>query len=253
MIQIDLKIVVGVSLVLIILSIFIYLLYEAYIKRIMHEQRRLYQAKLMHERKMLDVSISIKEDECKRIALMLHDDIGSKLNIISIWINNKENWNSDQSREIISNQVPKIAEAIRSISHTLFPSVIERLGLISAIEELLSYVTSEVNTRIVILNKFQPLPLQSEIQIYRIVQEFLNNVLKHSQATEMTINIKSSPMHLVIVLSDNGVGFNVNEIKNGMGLDNIQVRLHSLNAKYKWKTFPNNGCRLVLKIENCGY
>lgn len=237
-----------VIIVLSIIITFILLAYQTFIHRIIREKNRQHQLEIQHQKNMLELSINIQENERKRIATMLHDDVGNKLNILSVWFNNPETWNSERSKEVISKQLPDIIETIRNISHTLYPANLERLGLIFAIDELIANVDSSLAIRLILIHEYIPGDISAEVQLYRIIQEFLSNVLKHAEATEMLVHIRDSAQSLCVMLSDNGKGFDVKQIKRGMGLGNIEFRINSLNASYKWKNRINKGCKLILSI-----
>lgn len=248
MIQIRVLFLVAIIIVLAIIISFILLAYKTFIQRIIREKNKQYQLEIMHQKKMLELSISIQESERKRIATLLHDDVGNKLNILSVWFNNPETWNSERSKEVISKQIPDLIETTRNISHTLYPANLERLGLILAIDELIANVNSSLSVRMILIHEYTPGELAIEVQLYRIIQEFLSNVLKHAKATEMLIHIRDSAHSLCVILSDNGKGFETSMIKRGMGLGNIEFRMNSLNAVYKWKSAINKGCKLIVSI-----
>lgn len=248
MIQIRIIFIVAIIIVLAIIIAFILLAYKTFISRIIREKNRQHQLELQHQKSMLELSISVQESERKRIATLLHDDVGSKLNILSVWLNNPETWNSERSKEVISRQIPDIIETTRNISHTLYPANLERLGLIMAIDELIANVDTSLAVRLVLIHKYMPGNNATEVQLYRIIQEFLSNVLKHAGASEMIIHIRDSARSLCVILSDNGKGFDTRLIKRGMGLGNIEFRMNSLDAVYKWKSEINKGCTLIFSI-----
>ncbi|WP_241775134.1 sensor histidine kinase [Chryseobacterium sp. ERMR1:04] len=84
--------------------------------------------------------------------------------------------------------------------------------------------------------------------MYRIIQEFTTNVLKHSEATKIWIYIKDNHENVAVVISDNGQSFDYEAVKKGMGIKNIESRIKSMNALHKWKNILNKGSRLIIKI-----
>ena len=229
-----------IVIMIIVLSIIIitsFAVYRAFIQKILKEKSRQHQLELDHQKEISLQYTSVQESERKHIAEALHDDIGNKLNILSLWINNDETWNSPRSKEIITQQIPKLIEATRTISHSLYPVNLEKFGLI---------LTFAV--QLIVNDTYQKRPLSFEVQVYRIIQEFLSNVIKHAKATKMGIQIRETDSLLAIILSDNGAGFNTDLLQKGMGLNNIDSRIQSINAHSKWKSKKDKGSRLIIKI-----
>lgn len=243
--------IVYIIIMIIVLSIIIitsFAVYRAFIQKILKEKSRQHQLELEHQKEISTQYISIQESERKRIAEVLHDDVGNKLNILSLWINNEDTWNNERSKEIIAKQIPALIEATRTISHSLFPVNLEKFGLILTIEALIANVTESLPIQLVLNHKYQKRPIYFEVQIYRIIQEFLSNVIKHARATEMIIHIRDTTNLLTIILSDNGVGFDTNIIKKGMGLKNIDSRIQSIAAISKWKSKKDEETRLIIAL-----
>lgn len=222
--------------------------YRIFVLRIIKEKNLQHQLEIQHQKKILEQSIKIQESERERIAVKLHDDVGNKLNVLSVWLNNPNTWNSERSKVIVERQIPDLIETTRSISHSLYPVNLERLGLVLAVEELIANVESSLIIQFILIHKYTPGNISSEVQLYRIIQEFLSNVLKHSESDRMLIHIRDSTDSLNVVLSDNGKGFSFSSVKKGMGLRNIELRLSAMGAINKWKSTINKGCRLIIMI-----
>ena len=224
--------IVVMILVLLIIILFIFALYKSYVKKILNEKSLQHQLELEHQKEVALQSTNVQENERKRIAETLHDDVGNKLNILSLWVNNEDTWSNERSKEIIAQQVPALIEAVRTISHSLYPVSLEKFGLILAIEALISNVNESLCIQLLNHN-YQNRLISFEVQVYRIIQEFLSNVIKHARATSMLIHIRDTTHALTFILSDNGVGFNKNQLRKGMGLKNIDSRIQSINAQAK--------------------
>lgn len=238
-----------IAIVIIVLSIIIitsFAIYRAFIQKILREKSRQHQLELAHQKEISLQYSLVQENERKRIAEALHDDIGSKLNILSLWINNTETWKSTRSREILAQQIPELIESTRAISHSLYPVNIEKFGLILTIETLISNIDQSLSVELILRHNEQKRPLDFEVQIYRIIQEFLSNIIKHAKATKMLIYIRDTKNTFTLILSDNGVGFDTNQVHKGMGLSNIESRIQSINAHGKWKSKKDRGTRLIL-------
>ena len=229
-----------------IIILFAFIAYSAFVQKILREKSQQYQLELSHQKEVTLQYTSVQESERKRIAELLHDDIGNKLNILSLWINNEDSLNNKRSREVIKQQIPALIEATRTISHSLYPVNLEKFGLILTLEALISNVNESLPIQLIINDDYQKRPISFEVQIYRIIQEFLSNVIKHAKASNMLIHIRDTETSLTLILSDNGVGFDNSILKKGMGLKNIDSRINSINAFSKWKSKKGNGSRLII-------
>lgn len=229
-----------------IIILFAFIAYSAFVQKILREKSQQYQLELSHQKEVTLQYTSVQESERKRIAELLHDDIGNKLNILSLWINNEDSLNNKRSREVIKQQIPALIEATRTISHSLYPVNLEKFGLILTLEALISNVNESLPIQLIVNHDYQKRPISFEVQIYRIIQEFLSNVIKHAKASNMLIHIRDTETSLALILSDNGVGFDNSILKKGMGLKNIDSRIKSINAFSKWKSKKGNGSRLII-------
>jgi len=238
-----------IVIMIVVISIIIitsFAVYRAFIQKIIREKSRQHQIELEHQKEISTQYISVQESERKRIAEVLHDDVGNKLNILSLWINNEDSLNNKRSREVIKQQIPALIEATRTISHSLYPVNLEKFGLILTLEALISNVNESLPIQLIVNHDYQKRPISFEVQIYRIIQEFLSNVIKHAKASNMLIHIRDTETSLAVILSDNGVGFDNSILKKGMGLKNIDSRIKSINAFSKWKSKKGNGSRLII-------
>lgn len=174
--------------------------------------------------------------------------MGSKLNILSLWIHNEDTWNNERSKEIIAQQIPALIEATRTISHSLYPVNLEKFGFILTIEALIANVNESLPIELLLNYTYQKRPLYFEVQIYRIIQEFLSNVIKHAKATEMLIHIRDSDTLLAIILSDNGVGFDTDLLKRVWALIILIVEYNPLLALANGKVKKDKGTRLIITL-----
>lgn len=222
------------------------LFYMKYRKNIMQQQYQLRIAEMEYQQKLLHSVVEAQEEERKRIAVALHDDMGNRLNILSLLLNNSAAPGGDTPD--VSDYVSEMIGTVRNISHSLYPVNLENLGLILYIEELVSLLSNKIIISLHLANNYQPKNVFKEVQLYRIIQEFTTNVVKHSDAGEISIWIKDNPEDMYMILSDNGHSFDYATTPKGMGLKNIEARINSMNARYKWKNVSGQGSRLIIKI-----
>ena len=160
-----------------IIIVFILYAYRTFVQKVLKEKSIQHQLELEHQKEVALQYTVVQENERKRIAEVLHDDVGNKLNILSLWINNEDTWNSKRSKEVIAQQIPVLIEATRTISHSLYPANLERFGLLLTIETLISNVNESLSIQLITHYEYQQKAIFLELQIYRIVQEFLSNVI----------------------------------------------------------------------------
>jgi signal transduction histidine kinase len=150
--------------------------------------------------------------------------------------------------ETCKNIVDNSLETIRSISFDLMPKSLEHGGLVQALSELVNRLKIishiEYNFPDIVLN----LDKESQINIYRIIQEFINNSLRHAKNSKIEIHLSLNKKKLNLILKDNGKGFNMNELTYGNGIFNIKARINALNAKCDFGSIINKGTYLNLSI-----
>lgn len=233
---------------MVIIVTFVLLAYKFFIDRIIKEKSIQHKAEIQHQKNLTLESTKTQEEERKRMAILIHDDIGNRLNILSLWLQNLNAENKETSEKIISNQISELIDSARSISHSLYPVNLEKLGLVLYVEELITNLSNKIKITLHVVQEYQKKDIFTEVQIYRIIQEFTTNVIKHSKAAEMSIYIKDIKENRIVILSDNGESFDYDNASKGMGLKNIESRIKSLNARFKWKNTIGKGSRLIMII-----
>ena len=205
----------------------------------------------LHHLQIIKTIINTQENERKRVADDLHDSLGQELSSIRMMISalNKDEL-SPSNMKIINtcNSVLKNSISdLRTICFNLMPASLESADLITAVNELLDNTPIEAkfhsNTNIIILDK------EINIAIYRVIQEFINNSIKHSKASLLTIDFNYNLDELTIILTDNGKGFNVNRIKSeGRGLMTMKNRIDSINGTFLIKSNKGEGTEVKIEI-----
>ena len=196
-------------------------------------------------------------DELKKsIAADLHDDIGQKLIMIKLKLSNIE----DYEKDVIQTDLEAVYQRVREISRTLKFSEVTNLGLKISIQSLVHYISesSKINGSFEFLGKEEKLGAELEICIYRVIQESLNNIIKHSKANEFSVQIELNEKYVNIIISDNGIGipddyFNVRKFESeGTGLFSIKERIEKLHGKLKINSNQYEGTVLVIKLPKVG-
>ncbi len=203
--------------------------------------------------------ITAQEDERKRISFELHDAVGQDLLVIKNMTRLvQKNVNDLKSAEDFLNDISHAADNsikdIRDISRTLHPYQLSKLGLTAALKSLILKVenSTEINVNTNIDNVDNAFEQSQEIHIFRILQECLNNVIKHSGAANIEINIKRAPSEVIVTVTDDGRGFeilkNEDSTKYGIGITGIKERVQILDGSLEITSKINEGTEVKVSI-----
>ena len=207
----------------------------------------------LQNKKQQELLLAISEtqtDERKRIAQDLHDSIGGSLALTKAKFETAKNKLGDGSNElrIALETLDKTTQQVRQISHNLMPGELVRFGLVAAINTLLENVNEEeINTQFHTNQNKERLEPLKEIQLYRIVQEALQNILKHAQAKNLFIQLNKHKDQLSLMIEDDGKGIPESP-GEGMGLKNIKQRVQLLKGTFTVDSSPERGTVLNVQI-----
>ena len=210
------------------------------------------------EKRVLNAIIQTEERERRRLAKDLHDGLGPLLSTVKMAVSSVSQLENDpKTQEIILNTDYVITEAIRSlkeISNNLSPHVLDNFGLASAIKSFSGKVGLTQATRISFQsNMFNDrLPYNTEVILYRVVCELINNTLKHAQARNIEIELTRHNRMVTMVYTDDGIGFDVNEVlygkNDGMGYSNIITRIKSIKGIINIESDLNKGVKAIIIV-----
>lgn len=210
------------------------------------KQRKLHHLKeIRAQRAILNHSITAQEMERQRIARDLHDAVVSKLNLISLWLQHPE----AQDHQSILDELERLIENTRNLSHNLYPYQLSQFGLINSLNEYIYNVNQTIPCVFNIEQEAKELNINTAVSIYRIITEFINNSIKYSQAKQITIALNIGKEQAKLVCKDDGIGMEIKKESYGMGMNNIDIRAQSMNAQIKWSSQPNQGVQLELKFK----
>lgn len=198
------------------------------------------------EKERLSAYIQGTEKERSRIALELHDAIGSKLGQLRRTI---ESGHKDIPH--ITCDVKEIIQDVRVISHKLAPPGLNMAGLCSQIDQLVAEVgaSSEVNYSFQCVDVPERLPEELAIQLFRIVQEAIQNIEKHSDAEAAEIQLICHSGELVLTINDDGKGYDTQKTtNNGIGLENIKSRVRYIKGEMVVSAVPQKGTDLMITV-----
>ena len=229
-------------------------------KKILKKELEKKDLELGYQLKLLEATLLTQEQERHRIARDLHDDISSKLNIISLnaYLLASKNLPEKDFNEISSNIISvtgQVLENSRRIAHDLLPPILDNFGLHAALEELCHSNCHGDLMKVTYNNPkeqvaFEKIDSKGHLHIFRIIQELVNNSIKHGKASQIRIEVRNEDNICHIHYSDNGIGFNIKEAeaRNGIGMKNIKSRTAFLNGKFEIKSSTNQGITAKLSF-----
>jgi signal transduction histidine kinase len=192
--------------------------------------------------------------ERKRVASELHDNVSSLLSAVNMSmqaISGKTLTETDQKiyqnvREMIKNAYSEV----RNISHNIMPAGLEKDGLLITINQLLEKINLNKQLSFILESKGMEdrLPVQIELNVYSIVLELINNIIKHSEATKATILMINQDHIFNLQVKDNGIGLENNNGNLGIGMSNIKSRIEALNGSFTFDSEHKKGAKFDMKI-----
>ncbi len=217
-------------------------------------QRQLMDEELNNQKKITKAAIDAQEKERAEIGEELHDNINQLLTACNLFLS--YSLTQDDYKPFILKSKGIVSEAIeeiRKLSKELVgPVKAEKKGLITSIEDMIADI-SQVTKIKINLNyssyKEELTDVDLKVVIFRIIQEQLNNILKHAEASEAEIELKNGKDGLILSINDNGKGFNTTEIRQGIGLKNIEHRVETYNGNVEIFSSPGNGCKMEISFK----
>lgn len=222
-------------------------------KKIITTEREKANLVVQHQKNLLYETIATQEEERKRIAQDLHDDISSKLNIVSLNANLLlEDGLDSEERKTLATSILEISsttlENSRRIAHDLLPPTLDKFGLDAAIQELADEYNQSRKVKVVYNSSYKDKMLlpEQELHIFRIIQEAINNSIRHGKAEKVNIVLETDPFRLIY--TDNGKGFDMEKVKEkkGLGLKNMESRAAMLNGNLKFESALNEGVNIEI-------
>lgn len=209
------------------------------------------EARQKFEKELANAQIEIQEQTLKNIAWELHDNVGQLLSVANMQLNQVLANAPEELSESLNETKSLVADTVRevrSLSKTLNNDVVLKNGLIPSIKveierfNRLNFLTATFKVD----GTEEEIPSSDEIIIFRILQEFLSNVIKHAKASKLFVHLKYEEKGLDISAQDNGLGFDAATTKENSGMRTMESRARLLNASYSISSQPGEGTQLNL-------
>jgi two-component system NarL family sensor kinase len=241
---------------MLLLAGFIILFVVFYQKKMIEEQLKRQELELNFQQKMMEATLESEENERRRLAGDLHDSVGGMLSTIRVGLTTISKKLPDpQLIEQSKQMLDETLSTVRRISLDLMPSTLEKFGLVPALREICDRFQATALTPINFLERgeIRIIEARRALKIFRIVQELVNNAIKHAQASMINVTV-SGEEQLKITVEDDGIGFDpkvkpVNSQNgSGLGLYNMENRTRLLNARLEFDAQVTKGSKITLIV-----
>lgn len=222
-------------------------------KKLEHLQEKERMNKV-HTQELLSKQILIQQQTMQDIGREIHDNVGQKLTLASIYTQNLNFQNKDQETKLKLTEIASIIDEslseLRNLSKHLTAEEESTDEWIEKVTREIAILKKMSNCPIHFSSNIQSLPISNTIQnfIIRIIQEFSQNSLKHADCSLIEILFDYQNQHLILTLKDNGKGFDLQQTSNGIGLKNMRKRAELIHADFDFKSEANEGTQLIVSI-----
>ncbi|OYX15757.1 MAG: histidine kinase [Algoriphagus sp. 32-45-6] len=219
---------------------------------VLHRQRqiqnrqRIDNLKAEYERTLLNIENEIQQETLTHVGRELHDNIGQLLSLAKLNLNSSKPEKQTEGKEYIN----QIIQEVRSLSKTLNLDWVETLSLDDFIRQQLQRIeaTGFCETSFVSDHSFDQLAKDQKIVLVRVIQEALNNAIKHASPSALEIKISRSDINRWIEIQDNGAGFDVNQKTSGSGMTNLKKRMETIGGTFDIQSSLGKGTRIKLSL-----
>jgi signal transduction histidine kinase len=188
-----------------------------------------------------------EENERSRIARDLHDGIGGQLAVIKMIMSS---WPEEKKKQVVS-LLNETSEQVRQTAHNLMPDFIKGIELEEALTlyvESLNRNFPQLKIELQIYCKFNIADHASKLSVYRMLQEILQNIVNHAKASVAVIQVFEQQGKFQLLIEDNGIGFDKDSVKTGLGLSNLEARVRMLHGKIQINSSPGRGTTINIEI-----
>lgn len=203
----------------------------------------------------LRLAFDVQEQAKKDIARDLHDEIGTRLATLKLYTTQLARFAGDDEvprnlRNAINGLINDTISDVRDLLRELNPRTLAQYGFGPALEELLERIgsTGAIKTSLVLDAALNRLPADTELMLYRIVQELINNTLKHANATQIDISCRYWEDRIQLTYADNGQGFVYDRVRQGLGIGNIESRVAMLKGTIQWQGVTDKGTSVLILV-----
>jgi signal transduction histidine kinase len=213
------------------------------------------QKQINHQKQLTQASIDGQENERREIGKELHDSVGQQLTTIKLFLDIAKGSAADENTDrMLDNAIKSVANVIdevRALSRSLVPSTLNDLGLVESIYELIASMNRTQALTIDFRHsglRETGLKENQQLTLFRIIQEQLNNIIKHAQAKHAVVQLSNENHYLILDISDDGRGFDKKTLRKGVGLMNMKNRAELFGGSFEINSEPGQGCRVRISL-----
>ena len=217
-------------------------------------ENELNEQRVTRQRQITEAVIVAQEKERTEIGKELHDNVNQILGASNLYINTAMT-DEEMRQELLERSTELVSKAIneiRKISKSLITPGLREIGLIESIEDIIDdmrFVKEDLTIELDLQNiSEEQIEDRRKLALFRMVQEQLNNIVKHAKATRVLIRLSIEGQDIVLTVSDNGVGFDVSRHRKGVGITNIISRAELFNGSVEIQSSPGEGCTLAVSL-----
>jgi PAS domain S-box-containing protein len=222
-------------------------------RKLLHEQ--LLKQELSKQKMVIEATINAQEKERAEIGKELHDNINQLLSTTKLYLDvaKTDKGKTDEMIQLGRESLLFAINEIRSISHSLVPPGLKDIGIISSIQDLLNNLSVTTSLKISythIGDEIESLLTQNQkLTLYRILQEQMNNIIKHAGAENVKVELLCNKRMVRLLASDDGKGFDVKKVKKGIGINNIINRAEANCGRVVLRSAEGKGCTLMVYLQ----
>jgi len=212
------------------------------------------EERLFRQKQITEAVILAQEKERTEIGKELHDNVNQILGASNLYINTAMT-DEEMRQELLERSTQLVSNAIneiRKISKSLITPGLREIGLIESIGDVMDDLKVAKNKMVIDLDlqniSEEQIEDRRKLTLFRIVQEQLNNIVKHAEATRVLIRLSGEQDQIVLTVADNGVGFDVSRHRKGVGITNIISRAELFAGKVEIQSSPGEGCMLTVSL-----
>lgn len=241
----------GLVIALILIMVVIYIFYYYKKSELLFDKQK---KEAQFQQELTNAIIEMKETTLSYIGQELHDDLGQKMSVAKLMINHgleDENGNQKEILTEINEIIGESIRDIRSLSKSFITEQIENLGLIRSIQKEVSRIDRLQLMQISFEHNAEATNIDAKdgLILFRIIQESINNALKHSRAKNMKISLQDEPNSVEIILIDDGIGFEKDANKKGSGLISMQKRANLIHTDFHLKSTTGKGTEIRINYK----
>jgi len=245
------------SVFFVLLAVFLLVLLYLFLRKQRQNQKEKEEMKNKFEQTIIKSQLEIQNQTLNYIGSEIHDDTAQVVYLSMLRIAYLKEKVDEKEKEEIYNFLKKVWNDLRNISHSLINNNFHQIGFIESLEQLLhninktgkyqSFLVIDEDVNLDILDK------SVDVILYRMIQEVINNTLKHAACDSIHVNIGKINQQLKVEIKDNGIGFNTEDIKQentGVGLNNIFSRAKLINATVHINSIINQGTTITILLNS---